>query len=170
MDIRANQKRFLMALIAVAVINTWGCKKYEEGPLISLRTKKARLSGDWDVKSLTKNGEDLMVIRQATEIAGTRITTQNNYSLILEFDKDGDFREICFSNVSYQISDYGYYYENSNSFGEVNNGEWEWEDNKESLELKTVSSGSNLTIIVPYDDGVFYGAKEDSGISVVSPV
>jgi hypothetical protein len=41
---------------------------------------------------------------------------------------------------------------------------------KESLDLKTVSSGSNVTIIIPYDDGVFYGIKEFNGIAVVSPI
>lgn len=41
---------------------------------------------------------------------------------------------------------------------------------KESLDLKAVSSGPNVTIIVPYDDGVFYGRKEFSGVSVVSPI
>jgi hypothetical protein len=36
--------------------------------------------------------------------------------------------------------------------------------------LKPVSSGSNVTLITPYDEGVFYGAREVEGAPVVSPV
>ncbi len=38
------------------------------------------------------------------------------------------------------------------------------------LGLKPVSSGSNVTILEPYDEGVFYGAKEIEGAPIVSPV
>jgi hypothetical protein len=36
--------------------------------------------------------------------------------------------------------------------------------------LKRVSSGANVTLMVPYDEGVFYGTKEYAGVPVVSPV
>ena len=38
------------------------------------------------------------------------------------------------------------------------------------LALKPVSSGANVTLIEPYDEGVFYGTKEVEGAPVVSPV
>ncbi|MBZ5623706.1 MAG: hypothetical protein LAQ69_34155 [Acidobacteriia bacterium] len=38
------------------------------------------------------------------------------------------------------------------------------------LRLKPVSSGANVTLIEPYDEGVFYGAKEIESAPVVSPV
>ncbi len=38
------------------------------------------------------------------------------------------------------------------------------------LGLKLVSSGANVTLIEPYDEGVLYGAKEVEGAPVVSPV
>lgn len=38
------------------------------------------------------------------------------------------------------------------------------------LEWKSVSSGANFTLLRPYDDGVFYKAREISGDSVVSDV
>lgn len=41
---------------------------------------------------------------------------------------------------------------------------------KETLDLKPVSSGANITLLVPYDNGVFYGLKEYQGIPVVSPI
>jgi hypothetical protein len=36
--------------------------------------------------------------------------------------------------------------------------------------LKAVSSGANVTLVQPYDEGVFYGAKEVESAPVVSPV
>lgn len=37
---------------------TISCKKYEEGPLISLRSKKSRIANKWKVANLFKNGVD----------------------------------------------------------------------------------------------------------------
>jgi len=36
--------------------------------------------------------------------------------------------------------------------------------------LKPVSSGANVTLVEPYDEGVFYGTKEIEGAPVVSPI
>jgi len=38
------------------------------------------------------------------------------------------------------------------------------------LGLKSVSSGANVTLLHPYDEGVYYGTKEVKGAPVVSPV
>jgi hypothetical protein len=38
------------------------------------------------------------------------------------------------------------------------------------LDLKKVTSGSNLTIFIPYDDGVFHGARQLDGTQIASPV
>jgi hypothetical protein len=38
------------------------------------------------------------------------------------------------------------------------------------LKLKPVTSGANVSLIVPYDAGVFYNAEENQGKNVVSPV
>ena len=40
----------------------------------------------------------------------------------------------------------------------------------QELDLKQVPSGANLTMIQPYDEGVFYGAQDRDGIAVVSPI
>ncbi len=40
----------------------------------------------------------------------------------------------------------------------------------EKLALKRVSSGANVTLIEPYDDGVFFGTSELAGAPVVSPI
>jgi len=37
------------------------------------------------------------------------------------------------------------------------------------LDLKPVSSGANVVLLTPRDDGVFYGTSQVGGVSVVSP-
>jgi len=41
---------------------------------------------------------------------------------------------------------------------------------RSELALQTVSSGANISVFLPYDEGVFYGARELSGAQVTSPV
>ena len=54
-------KKLIIILCAFAFISTpilTSCKKYADGPAFSLRTKKARLQGNWKIDSYTYNGED----------------------------------------------------------------------------------------------------------------
>ena len=44
------------------------------------------------------------------------------------------------------------------------------EDLASSLGLKPVISGANVSLLIPYDHGVFYGTREFDGIRVASPV
>lgn len=39
-----------------------------------------------------------------------------------------------------------------------------------ALGLKEVPSGANVTLLTPYDDGVFYGAREVDGIRIAAPI
>ncbi len=41
---------------------------------------------------------------------------------------------------------------------------------KKTLDLKEVSSGANVIILKPYDDGIYYGVQEVRSLKVVSPV
>jgi hypothetical protein len=52
-----------ITMLAVAALMMGGialtsCKKYEEGPAISLLTKKMRLAGTWELESYWENGVD----------------------------------------------------------------------------------------------------------------
>lgn len=38
------------------------------------------------------------------------------------------------------------------------------------LDLKPVTSGANITLMLPYDDGVFYGSREVDGLMIASPI
>ncbi|HQG93490.1 MAG TPA: type IV toxin-antitoxin system AbiEi family antitoxin, partial [Acidobacteriota bacterium] len=44
------------------------------------------------------------------------------------------------------------------------------EDVLERLKLKPVDSGANVTILNPYDEGVFYGAATVDDLQVVHPI
>lgn len=73
--------------IAVLAFNMQGCGKYEDGPGLSLRTKKARLVGDYEVVRI-----------------GNQNYPQGGYSLEMEFEKDGDF------TFTYSYGSYSYSY------------------------------------------------------------
>lgn len=50
--------KFLSVSLLLVVFVMGSCSKYEEGPLLSLRTKKARLAGVWKVeKTISNDGE-----------------------------------------------------------------------------------------------------------------
>jgi hypothetical protein len=106
-------------LAAVAICNTYSCKKYEEGPAFTLRTKKMRLTGEWEL--------DKIILQDGT--------VYTSYNIEWEFEKDGDFKQ------TYVYSYYG------SSYVSTENGDWEWEDGKENIEIQVGSSVSEYEII-----------------------
>ena len=94
-----------MAATLVVVLNFASCSKYEDGPSFSLRTKKGRLTGEWEVVKI-----------------GTQ-TAQGNYEIVCEFSKDGSWSQTY--SYSYGGQSYSYTY----------NGNWEWASNKEDLRI-----------------------------------
>ena len=57
------------------------CKKYTEGPMISFRSKKARVSGDWKIEQMTVNGSDVTSTFQ----------TLVGADYVLDIEKDGKY-------------------------------------------------------------------------------
>jgi len=54
------KKIFALVVLATFVLfGTYSCKKYEEGPLISLRTKTARVANDWKLNKAEQDGVDI---------------------------------------------------------------------------------------------------------------
>lgn len=105
MDKRSLKTTGYVAAASVMAFNLSSCK-YEDGPKFSLRTKKARLVGEWDVVRI-----------------GNQIYPSNGYSLEFEFEKDGDMR----FTYSYNYGGYSYSYSYA--------GDWEFSSDKEDLEL-----------------------------------
>ena len=54
------KKRIILTLTIalVSMFTITSCKKYEEGPGLSLRSKTARLAEDWVIEKYIYNGED----------------------------------------------------------------------------------------------------------------
>lgn len=72
-----NEKTKKLAYASLAGITAMGltaCAKYEDGPSFSLRTKKSRLVGDWEVKSVSNE------------------TFTSDYSWSMSFEKDGTMK------------------------------------------------------------------------------
>ena len=101
-------------LVLIMVIGLQSCSKFEDGPLISLRTKKQRLSRDWKIEYSvnTKTG-----IRHSADYDGW----------LLSFDKGGDFTKLVF-------------YDNTET---TFTGNWTLTDNQLKLEITTTSGSEN---------------------------
>lgn len=52
-------RRILIIIISTLLISISSCKKYEDGPLISLYTKESRLLGNWKFENVKLNEEDV---------------------------------------------------------------------------------------------------------------
>lgn len=48
---------FLAAIVLIVSVNS--CKKYEDGPLLSLRSKTARIVNEWVIDKVMTNGVDV---------------------------------------------------------------------------------------------------------------
>jgi len=93
-------KKHLIALMALLFLCAPACKKYEEGPLLSLRSKKSRIANKWKVDKLLKNGVDSTMY----------YTAEGTWA---EMDKDG--------NASVMVIQY------NGITTDTSNGEGRWE-------------------------------------------
>lgn len=87
-----------LALISVATVFN-SCKKYEEGPMLSLKTKNARITGEWELTEM----KEVYTYNYKTSYgneSGSDITTYSNgilsndgesitYSLVYNIEKNG---------------------------------------------------------------------------------
>ena len=70
----------LAMAIVVALISFTSCKKYDEGPTLSLKSKKARVANEWKIE-------------YAYNIYHGRVVTQDYEGETWEFDSKGEFIE-----------------------------------------------------------------------------
>lgn len=92
LTIDSKMKRFSV-LFALLLIMIYGCKKYEEGPLISLRSKKERLANTWILDKATLNGVEVSLIRRGfwAEKNPVIFTKENECTLKYQtYDNDYD--------------------------------------------------------------------------------
>jgi len=67
----------LLVLATFIMVGMSSCKKYEEGPMISFRSKTSRVAGDWKLQKATQEGVDI---------------TSNITIDYITFEKDGAFK------------------------------------------------------------------------------
>lgn len=108
-------QKMLLAAAIVLMFNFSSCGKYEEGPKLSLKSKTARLTNEWEVKDIDWDGEDNDFMDDMT--------------ITFEFEKGGDFKTHI--EGEYTVSWYGYTY--TMDIDDTQKGEWEWADGKDAV-------------------------------------
>jgi len=98
------KKIILVAITTVILFSFNSCSKYEDGPALSLRTKKARLSQTWKLDEIDR--EKVVDVSE------------------LSFEKNGD------------VYLFKQYEGTEGTITQEIYGEWEWEDDKEKIEIK----------------------------------
>ena len=94
----------LSAAFLLAVVLS-SCKKYEEGPALSFRTKDARVVNDWDVKYALEDGKDKTFLYK---------------DFTINFTEDGRFVATNIASDSSTVEQSGF---------------WDLVDNKEDIRL-----------------------------------
>lgn len=69
-------------IISLVIIGLGSCSKYEDGPSLSLRSKKARAEGVWTLKSATNNGADVT----SNYGTGFKLTLNEDLTAIVEYN------------------------------------------------------------------------------------
>ena len=121
MEKNTKKSLLFLAAAAVTVLNFQSCGKYEDGPGFSLRTKKARLTGELELVKI--NGQ-----------------TPANYYGLSSFDQTWDVEGNGDCKLSASLSYYG------QNISYTYDGEWEWEDNKEAISIDLDNSSSDLEL------------------------
>lgn len=116
-----NMIRIAALALVVGGISLASCKKYEEGPMLSLLTKKARVVGTWTVEAYLENGVD-KTSQYRQFVTGETFTTK----------KDGTYTY----DATYVVG-------NSSDAGT-----WEFIDSKDDLKTLSNQSGSTPDTMV----------------------
>jgi hypothetical protein len=115
-----NQKKKILAAAGVTAVVVSSCGKYEDGPNFSLLSKKSRVVGTWDMKTLTDS-----------QTGATDNFCQNGaYCVEITMDKD--------NKLTQKISDGSYSY--------TYTGTWDFNDDKTQLTWTTPSYTTSYEI------------------------
>ncbi len=110
--------RTTLLLAFTASLLTTGCKKYDDGPLLSLRSKTERISNTWRVEMATNGGSDVT-------------SDFDQYELQMLHDGDATLAALYnLGNLSFEFQ---------------TNGTWSFENNKEDLRLDFENDAADRT-------------------------
>jgi hypothetical protein len=133
-----KMKKLSILFAAFAVVLLASCGKYEDGPGFSLRSKKARIQGDWTVESAVQAGVD---ITSDITFGGTVDVT---------FDKDGVFKYT-----------YDYTILGQPINGSVT-GTWDFSDDKSAVVVTNGSGNSDSSKILRLTNKELWLEETDS--------
>lgn len=108
---------FAMIIIASAILSS--CGKYEEGPGLSLASKKGRVANTWAIEAYLEDGVDKTTDYRA-------IVASESYV----FEKDGKFTTSQTTTAVFGNQTF------------TDNGTWELTDKKEHLQMLSSAVGS----------------------------
>ncbi len=124
--------KFLLLVVVISAATFTGCKKYDEGPMFSLSSKKARLANDWVITKIIVNGTDYTAA-SASYIA----------SYYLKIEKGGTYTDY-FNNVA-----------------DVPGGTWEFGDKSETLIYDKGTADEETVTILKLKSKEFWISETD---------
>jgi hypothetical protein len=98
--------KYISLAVIVAIVGFSSCKKYEDGPAFSLKSKKARVANTWEIDVAYRNGE---------------VVTDDYDEFTLRTEVDGNASLAAL----YSLGDFSFEYETQ--------GTWQFEDSKEVI-------------------------------------
>lgn len=128
-------KRFAIIFIIVAATAMIfsSCGKYEEGPEFSLLTKKARITGTWEINEMVINDTSINVSDFYETFYAAFGVEISNFKMTNTLEKDGTGKMA----MSYNITS------TSVVMSESTNLQWEFDDTKENLRIKEQDTETN---------------------------
>ncbi len=132
-------KKIIYAFAILVGLQFASCGKYEEGPGFSLRSKTARLAGEWSIEKVTIDGEDY------TAFVAAFITNT-------EFTKDGDYIVTSSDLFSGESA--------------VDKSKWEFSDDKSEVVITDADGSKSNLEILRLTNSEFWAKDVDSTGSV----
>jgi hypothetical protein len=102
------KRNILVVAVIITAFVLGSCGKYEEGPAFSLKSKKARLAGTWQIEKVLENGKEVP------------LEEGDDLNMTWTFEKDGTGKVNLTFGQSYSMD-----------------MEWKFSDNKEELQMRT---------------------------------
>ena len=103
-------KKILIAILSVFVVTGYSCKKGENDPGFTLKTRKARITAEWKLKEGQIVEETIEGKNFSTKVIsfdGEKMSYEGKslpYSEILTIERDGTFSKTLKSTTDYNVS------------------------------------------------------------------
>lgn len=148
----------MFALITAILFMLSSCKKYPEGPGMSIRTAKHRIGGSWNLTTCTINSQNALNFTYSdnfTSACATSIWYSETYSTLSDiwnFAADGEFG---FNQVmNNTILDYTNSYNScqalylNSTIQNADNGTWQFQDDNKKLKLVWITGDVQVYDII----------------------